>query len=60
MAESATSRASFSLTGALAALSFLAAAWRAIQVDFLASALTQVPFPPGSRLVFEHHKQVFL
>ena len=59
MAVPAISRISFSWTGALTGLSFLAAAWAAIQVGFLASALTQGPPSPGSRLVFEHHNQVF-
>lgn len=60
MAVPAISRFSFSWTGTITALSFLAAAWAAIQVGSLTSALTQGPPSPNSRLVFEHHDQVFL
>lgn len=60
MAVPVLSRASLSWTDALAAMSLLAAAWAAIQVGFLASALTQGPPSAGARLVFEHHNQAFL
>ena len=60
MDELETSRFSLSWTGVLALLSFFVAAWAAIQVGSLASALTQDPPSTGSRLVFEHHNQVFL
>jgi len=60
MAVPAISRKSISWTGALTGLSFLAVAWSAIQVGSLALALTQDPPSPGSRLVFEHHDQLFL
>ena len=60
MALPAVSRIPFSWIGALTAVSFLAAAWAAIQVGFLATALTQGPPSPDSRLVFEHHNQAYL
>ena len=60
MAVPAISRKSISWTGALTGLSFLAVAWSAIQVGSLALALTKGPPSPGSRLVFEHHDQLFL
>ena len=60
MAVPAVKRISVKWTGTLTALSFLAVAWSAIQVGFLASALTQDPPSAGSRLVFEHHDRLFL
>ena len=60
MAEPVTDRAFISWTGALAVFSFLAAAWAAIQVGFLASALMDGPPSIGSRLVFKHHDLLFL
>lgn len=59
MAVPAIKRSSFSWTSTLATMSFLAAAWAAVQVGFLISALTQGPPSPGSQLVFEHHNTSF-
>jgi len=60
MAVTAVKRISLNWTSTLTAVSFLAAAWAAIQVGSLASALTQGPPSPGARLMFEHNDQVFL
>ena len=60
MAVPTIARSSLSWTRALAAVSFLAAAWAAVQVGFLASALTQGPPSPGSQLVFEYRDQTFV
>ena len=61
MAVPTTTRtSSFSWTKALAVMSFLGAAWAAIQVGFLAWALNQGPPSPDSRLVFEHHNEAYL
>ena len=56
----AISRASLSWTRGLAVISFLAVVWAAVQFGFLATALTQGPPAPDSRLVSEHHTQIFL